>query len=206
MSFNTLEEARSAPALHLVDLHSFSDYHFSINTQNISKKGKFVLSLSVTHMAAYMHILEQTHLNRGDPDDVYMVTEDDVFYRPNFKSHFAEVYKLLPKDWEVVRLGVLGLTRDEDQVAGIPNLFRACEPFLDPKTNDYYYGGSFAVLVRPRTIPQLIAKLAHGELKDIDNMLGNFPTIRSYAFTFREGMVEHDHVMGDVERSHPDSE
>ena len=87
----------------------------------------------MSHFSAYQTVLEDSNSSFSNPDDIYIVSEDDVEYAGDLKEHIEAVLPALPRDWEVVRLGTLGLTRDDDRIVG--NLYRASRPYWNSTEN-----------------------------------------------------------------------
>ncbi len=126
----------------------------------------FVVSVYLSHVTLYSDILAKHKYDH--PDDLIVVLEDDVLLPDDWESSLLDAIRGVPDDWHIIRLGTWGLVRDEDLVA--PRIYAARQPFWVPPTTAYY-GGAHGVILRPRTLPDLLTGLLSTPLGDVDNMM-----------------------------------
>jgi len=179
-----LEECmRNATLMNIIHrIPSF--FNQGLTWENISsvlpRKSKFVLSVFLSHLTLYEDILASQKRDNNTMNKIYLILEDDARLSPNFIQIFQSVYQEVPENWEILRLGFWGLSRESDRLGHY--LFQASPPFWVPETDDIYYGGAHAICIQTKTLRSLIDKLEITKLADIDSMMTNFPHIRSYVF------------------------
>lgn len=205
IQIETLGQAIADPVLRNIihDIQRFNHpgLDWADPTYELSGKSKFVLSVALSHLSLYESIARD-HVLQGNK--YVLVVEDDFVLPQNFRQVFDEVMPYAPEDWEVIRLGCWGLQRKADQVNDY--FFRATQPFWDPSvgTNAMFYGGAHAVLLRMDRLEGLIDKLEHTpNMRDMDDMLTDFPRIKSYVLDQQINLAPVLSFANMVEQSHP---
>jgi GR25 family glycosyltransferase involved in LPS biosynthesis len=154
-----------------ISIDEFKPYLLDRPVTNAIKTGikpnaAFAVSVYLSHISLYHHIM--TNISSLNREAYYLVLEDDAMLVPFWEMSLYELISELPDDWQVLRIGMWGNNRSEDEIA--PGVFAARQPFWLPN-NEFFYGGAHAVVLRRSTLPKFLESFRQIPITDIDSML-----------------------------------
>jgi len=124
----------------------------------------------LSHADLMLHIGK--HYNTSD--NMVVIMEDDAQLSKGWEKNLLQSVKSLPEDWDIARFVFWGGKRCQDAVPHKTNLtewYEARGPDTVGETN--MYAGNQAYIVRPKSIPYILATLRDMPVMDIDGALGS---------------------------------
>jgi len=115
------------------------------------------------------------HYNTSD--NLVVIMEDDAQLTKSWEKGLLQSVKTLPADWDIARFVFWGGKRCQDAVphptieGGKGDWYEARGPDTIGETN--MYAGNQAYIVRPKSIPYIMATLRDMPVMDIDGALGS---------------------------------
>ncbi len=155
-----------------LDVQFFAGIHgktFGLNTSVFATAKNRMLSAHVGCVLSH-YMLWQTLVFLSH--DEILILEDDAWFPEDFRERFLQAYADLPKDWQFVFVGGIGM-------GGIPR-----EQITDRVAILRYPCGTHAYLVKRTALPFLLQTNHQARLPlDIQLMENSFPAMKCYTFT-----------------------
>lgn len=126
------------------------------------KRTCFIFSVFMSHLSLMKTIVAENPAG-GDPEDTFLILEDDTKGFVNgWDVTLKDNLEHVPYDWDIIRLGTWGEARDDDAVNKEHGVYRAKQPFMQGhgQATRFWYGGMHAVLLRRKTLPNVIKRLS----------------------------------------------
>jgi len=151
-----------------------------------------------TYMS-HLRLLRRIWANDKDGEGLYIIMEDDGTLDKDLHLKVQKAFENgdFPKDWDMIKFGYWGLTRCEDQVSG--GAYEARTPMmLNDGTRKSYYNGNLGYIVRPKSIPAMLAAIRKKPVFDVDGVFVSLneenPTAANYGV--RSYYMKHSLVKG----------
>lgn len=146
-------------------------------------------------------LLEKIQKEAENPEDVYMVLEDDSILAPDWKASFNEVLAHTPDDWEFLKVGFWGEQRCEDKVNKFVSALQY--PSVDKHAlgdKKHFYSGNTGYIVQAKNIPKILSIMREHNIGAIENVW-MYPSskgnqIRAYTVTAPYKLVQVTHEFG----------
>jgi len=150
------------------NLKEFSDEGLSDYVTNMTDREKW--GTIGTYMS-HMRLLRRIWSNDKDGEGLYVIMEDDGTLDKKWQLKVEAALKNgdIPKDWDMIKFGYWGLTRCEDAVSS--GAYEARSPMmLNDGTRKSYYNGNLGYIVRPKSIPAILAAARKQPVFDVDGV------------------------------------
>jgi len=178
------------------NLKEFSDMGLDKYVKDMGDREKWgTIGTYVSHL----RLLRRIWSNDKDGEGLYIIMEDDGTLDPDFHLKVKRAFdnEDIPKDWDMIKFGFWGLTRCEDQVSG--GAYEGRTPMmLNDGTRKSYYNGNLGYIVRPKSIPAILAAIRKKPVFDVDGVFISLneenPTAENYGI--RTYFMKHSLVKG----------
>lgn len=157
------------------------------------------VAVYLSHAKLLKKILEENPRS----DDMFLILEDDAILNPGwYKTFMEEKLAQVPDDWDMIRIGygTDSHLRCEDKIN--QHIYENRGPTRSEKNDMAFYAGNTAYIVRPSSIPKILAGLASFPVLDVDGtMISKEGGARVYGLA--EPLVYHGNGLGFSERMSP---
>jgi len=123
-----------------------------------------------TYMS-HLRLLRRIWSNDKEGEGLYVIMEDDGTLDTKWQEKVEKALEIgeIPKDWDMIKFGYWGLTRCEDEVSN--GAYEARLPInLDDGTRKSFYNGNLGYIVRPKSIPAILAAIRSKPVYDVDGV------------------------------------
>jgi len=148
---------------------------------------------------SHLRLLRRIWMNDKEGEGLYTIMEDDVTLDKDWSNKVELALKNgdIPKDWDIIRFGYWGLTRCEDAVSDHAYEGRGPLPVGDG-TRKSYYNGNLGYIVRPKSIPAILAAVRKQKIFDVDGVFIslNHEKSTTHDYGIKTYFLEHSLVKG----------
>lgn len=102
-------------------------------------------------------------------NEVWLILEDDAIVGPAIGAAWQELWRWLPEDWDLVRLGWFGGNTCRARVNDHVDLAMWSDP---PPAGPCSYCGSHAYIVNPASVERVLQRLERSRIMHVDCLLG----------------------------------
>lgn len=150
------------------NLKEFSDEGLETYVRKMDEREKWG---TIGTYLSHLRLLRRIWMNDKEGEGLYAIMEDDVTLDKDWSDKVELALKNgdIPKDWDIIRFGYWGLTRCEDAVSDSAYEGRGPLPVGDG-TRKSYYNGNLGYIVRPKSIPALLAAARKQKIYDVDGV------------------------------------
>lgn len=123
-----------------------------------------------TYMS-HLRLLRRIWSNDKEGEGLYVIMEDDGTLNTKWQLKVEEALQKgeIPKDWDMIKFGYWGLTRCEDRITN--SAYEARTPMVvGDGTRKTYYNGNLGYIVRPKSIPAILAAARKQSAFDVDGV------------------------------------
>jgi GR25 family glycosyltransferase involved in LPS biosynthesis len=150
------------------NLKEFTDQGLDLYVKNMTDREKWG---TIGTYLSHLRLLRRIWSNDKDGEGLYAIMEDDGTLDKDWQLKVEKALQVgdIPKDWDIIKFGYWGLTRCEDAVSG--GAYEARAPMmLNDGTRKSYYNGNLGYIVRPKSIPAILAAARKQPVFDVDGV------------------------------------
>jgi len=128
-------------------------------------------------------------------NDMFLILEDDAILQPDWHAKLMKLMPSVPRDWDMLRIGygTDSNLRCEDKINN--DWYENRAPTRNKGNDKAFYAGNTAYLVKPKSIPTILAQISSMPVLDVDGtMISKDGGMRVYGVA--DPLVWHGNGMG----------
>ncbi|AKI80392.1 putative glycosyltransferase [Acanthamoeba polyphaga mimivirus] len=170
---------------------------FKHGVHGLSRKG--VAGCALSHYTVWQKIATDTSGTK------YLVLEDDINFKPNFKENLSKVMKTIEPSQAMI---LIGMTVNGEDVTKTRDIYELDTSYtIHPLGRDYYAGGLFGYILDYRAAKYFVDYISYNGIRIVIDYLTyrcGFPMYESHPHLVYTQSVQHDgeHVDSDIQHQY----